>query len=155
MAIRKKAVTAAVNAVSTKATKPAESSTTQDWDKLLINSTEDSSDSSSPEKKYVNYMGKDRLLREAPGWGSCKGKVVQFVIYGSDEDGNPLPDLPKTRFGSLADVEYMEKRYPLNKGYFVNDQNCKNGRHRINVYKIHICGVRDVVEEVEQHVLTV
>lgn len=148
MAIKKTTVVAAVS----KATKAkAESSSTkdQDWDKLLINSTEDSSDSSSPEKKYVSFMGKDRLLREAPGWGEAKGRIVQFVIYGSDENGNPLPDLPKTRFGTLADVEYYEKKYPLSKGYFVNDQNCKNGRHRINVYKIHICGVRNVVEEVE------
>lgn len=154
MAIRKKSVASAVNSVAKKATKPAESVSTtqdQDWDKLLINSTDssESSDSSSPEKRYEYFMGKDRLVREEPGWGSCKGKIVQFVIYGSDENGNPLPDLPKTRFGSLADVEYCEKKYPMDKGFYVNDQVCRNGRHKINIYKIHIVGVRDVVEEVE------
>lgn len=150
MAIKKTTVVAAVS----KATKAkAESSSTKvevtDWDKLLINSTEDSSDSSSSEKKYVNYMGKDRLLREAPGWGNAKGKVVQFVIFGSDENGNPLPDLPKTRFGSLGDVEYMEKKYPLSQGFYVNDQVCRNGRHKIDVYKIHICHVINKPVEVE------
>ena len=153
MAIRKKAVASAVNSVAKKApVKEAESVSTkdQDWDKLLINSTETSADSSTDSNKtYVNYMGKDRLLREAPGWGSCKGQIVQFVIYGSDENGFPLPDLPKTRFGSLADVEYCEKKYPMSRGFFVNDQVCRNGRHKIDVYKIHICGVRKVVEEVE------
>ena len=149
MAIRKTTVATAVSVASKKASSKAESSSAkdQDWDKLLINSTESSSDSSADSSKtYVNYMGKDRLLREAPGWGSAQGKIVQFVIFGSDENGNPLPDLPKTRFGSLADVEYCEKRYPLSKGYFVNDQVCRNGRHKIDVYKIHICGVRTIVE---------
>jgi hypothetical protein len=149
MAIKKKAVAVAV---STAKAPKAESVSTkdQDWDKLLINSTEEESNSSSVSNKtYVNYMGKDRLLREAPGWGDAKGQIVQFVIYGSDENGNPLPDLPKTRFGSLADVEYCEKKYPMSKGYFVNDQVCRNGRHKIDIYKIHICGVRKIVEEVE------
>lgn len=151
MAIRKTTVATAVSVASKKATKAESSSTKdQDWDKLLINSTETSSDSSADSNKtYVNYMGKDRLLREAPGWGSCKGQIVQFVIYGSDENGVPLPDLPKTRFGSLADVEYCEKKYPMDRGFFVNDQVCRNGRHKIDIYKIHICGVRKVVEEVE------
>ena len=152
MAIRKTTVATAVSVASKKASTKAESVSTkdQDWDKLLINSTETSADSSTDSSKtYVNYMGKDRLLREAPGWGSCKGQIVQFVIYGSDENGVPLPDLPKTRFGSLADVEYCEKKYPMSRGFFVNDQVCRNGRHKIDVYKIHICGVRKVVEEVE------
>ena len=152
MAIRKTTVATAVSVASKKASTKAESVSTkdQDWDKLLINSTETSADSSTDSNKtYVNYMGKDRLLREAPGCGSCKGQIVQFVIYGSDENGVPLPDLPKTRFGSLADVEYCEKKYPMSRGFFVNDQVCRNGRHKIDVYKIHICGVRKVVEEVE------
>lgn len=152
MAVKKTTVATAVSVASKKASTKAESSSTkdQDWDKLLINSTETSSDSSADSNKtYVNYMGKDRLLREAPGWGSCKGQIVQFVIYGSDENGVPLPDLPKTRFGSLADVEYCEKKYPMSRGFFVNDQVCRNGRHKIDVYKIHICGVRKIVEEVE------
>jgi len=148
MAIKKKAVAVAVSTAKAKA--ESVSTKDQDWDKLLINSTEEESNSSSVSNKtYVNYMGKDRLLREAPGWGDAKGQIVQFVIYGSDENGNPLPDLPKTRFGSLADVEYCEKKYPMSKGYFVNDQVCRNGRHKIDIYKIHICGVRKIVEEVE------
>ena len=129
MAIRKTTVATAVSVASKKASTKAESVSTkdQDWDKLLINSTETSADSSTDSNKtYVNYMGKDRLLREAPGWGSCKGQIVQFVIYGSDENGFPLPDLPKTRFGSLADVEYCEKKYPMSRGFFVNDQVCRN-----------------------------
>ena len=144
MTIKKKAVVAAVS----KATKAkAESSTTQDWDKALINAETSSDSSSDSNKTYVNYMGKDRLLREAPGWGSAKGKIVQFVIFATDENGVPLPELPPVRFGSLADVEYTEKKYPLDKGYFVNDQTCRNGRHRISVYRIHIHNVRNVVEE--------
>lgn len=146
MAIKKTTVVAAVS----KATKAkAESSTTQDWDKMLISTSEDTTTDAKGNKTYVNYMGKDRLLREAPGWGDAKGKIVQFVIYGSDENGNPLPDLPKTRFGSLADVEYCEKKYPMSRGFYVNDQVCRNGRHKIDIYKIHICGVRTIVEEVE------
>lgn len=148
MAIKKTTVASAVNSVATKASKKAESSSTQDWDKALINA-EVSDSSPDSNKTYVNYMGKDRLLREAPGWGSAKGKVVQFVIFATDENGQPLPDLPPVRFGSLADVEYTEKKYPLSKGYFVNDQTCRNGRHRISVYRIHIHNVRNVVEEVE------
>lgn len=150
MAIKKKAVAVAVSTAK-KAEPKAENVSTkdQDWDKMLISTSEDTTTDAKGNKTYVNYMGKDRLLREAPGWGDAKGQVVQFVIFGSDENGNPLPDLPKTRFGSLADVEYCEKKYPMNKGFYVNDQVCRNGRHKIDIYKIHICGVRKIVEEVE------
>ena len=81
-----------------------------------------------------------------PGWGSAAGKEVKFVIYATDSEGNTLPELPPTRFGSLADVEYTEKRYPLSKGFYVNDQLCRNGRHRISVYRIHIVRVVEPVE---------
>lgn len=149
MGIKKTTVASAVNSVAKASTKKAESSTTQDWDAKLISTSEDTTTDAKGNKTYVNYMGKDRLLREAPGWGDAKGQIVQFVIYGSDENGTPLPDLPKTRFGSLADVEYCEKKYPMSRGFYVNDQVCRNGRHKIDIYKIHICGVRKVVEEVE------
>lgn len=152
MGIKKTTVAAAVSATSSKVSPKAKEAPTQptDWDSMLINnSSEDTTTDAKGNKTYVNYMGKDRLLREAPGWGDAKGQIVQFVIYGSDENGTPLPDLPKTRFGSLADVEYCEKKYPMSRGFYVNDQVCRNGRHKIDIYKIHICGVRKVVEEVE------
>lgn len=156
MTIRKKAVASAVNSVAKKATKPAESSSTKavvevtDWDKVLLSTGEDSaSTSTKDDREYEFYNGKDRLVRTAPGWGSAAGKQVKFVIYATDSDGNPLPELPPTRFGTLSDVEYTEKRYPLTKGFYVNDNLCRNGRHKINVYRIHICGVVDKPVEVE------
>lgn len=148
MTIKKTTVSAAVNS-AVKATKAESVSTNaQDWDKLLINSNE-AAPTDNPSKKYFHYMGKDRLLREAPGWGSASNMIVQFVIFGTDEEGNQLPDLPKTRFGSLADVIYCEKQYPMSKGYYVSDQVCRNGRHKIDIYKIHITGVLPKPEKVE------
>jgi hypothetical protein len=132
-------------------TKAENSSTVEvtDWDKLLINSTEDSTSTKDDSKEYEFFNGKDRLVRTCPGWGAAVGKQVRFVNYATDENGNPLPELPKTRFGSLGDVEYMEKKYPMSQGFYVNDQVCRNGRHRINVYRIHICSVVDKPVEVE------
>lgn len=154
MGIKKTTVATSVSKV---AKAKAESSTkgtiveVTDWDKVLINNTEDANATKDDGKEYEFFNGKDRLVRTVPGWGSAAGKQVKFVIYATDAEGNTLPELPPTRFGSLADVEYTEKRYPLSKGFYVNDQLCRNGRHRINVYRIHICRVVDkpMEEEVE------
>lgn len=156
MAIRKTTVATAVSVASKKATK-AENSLTKgvvevtDWDKVLISNTEDANATKDDGKEYEFFNGKDRLVRTCPGWGSATGKQVKFVIYATDAEGCPLPELPPTRFGSLSDVEYTEKKYPMSKGFFVNDNLCKNGRHKINVYRIHIVRVVDkpVEEEVE------
>lgn len=148
MAIKKTTVATSVSKVA----KAKAESTVEitDWDKVLISTEDSSSDSTKDDgKEYEFFNGKDRLVRTTPGWGAAKGKQVKFVIYATDESGNPLPELPPTRFGSLSDVEYMEKRYSLAKGFYVNDQLCKNGRHKINVYRIHICGVIDKPVEVE------
>lgn len=154
MAIKKTTVVAAVSK-ATKA-KKAESSSTKavvevtDWDKVLLSTGEDSaSTSTKDDREYEFYNGKDRLVRTAPGWGSAAGKQVKFVIYATDAEGTPLPELPPTRFGTLSDVEYTEKKYPMSKGFYVNDNLCRNGRHKINVYRIHICGVIDKPVEVE------
>lgn len=146
MAIKKK-VAVAVSAA--KATPKAVVEVT-DWDKVLINSEENSaSTSTKDDREYEFFNGKDRLVRTCPGWGSAAGKQVKFVIYATDAEGTPLPELPPTRFGSLADVEYTEKKYPKSKGFYVNDNLCRNGRHKIDVYRIHICGVVDKPVEVE------
>lgn len=147
MAIKKKPVAAAVSAA--KATPKAVVEVT-DWDKVLLNSEESSASTSTKEgKEYQFYNGKDRLVRTAPGWGSATGKQVKFVIYATDDQGVPLPELPSTKFGTIADVEYMERKYPLKKGFYVADNLCRNGRHKIDVYRIHICGVIDKPVEVE------
>ena len=153
MAIKKSTVATSVSKV---AKAKAESSTkgtfveVTDWDKELINNNSSEDTTKDDGKEYEFFNGKDRLVRSCPGWGSAVGKQVKFVIYATDSEGNTLPELPPTRFGSLADVEYTEKRYPLSKGFYVNDQLCRNGRHKINVYRIHICRVVDKpVEEVE------
>ena len=148
MAIKKTTVATSVSKV---AKAKAESSTkgvveVTDWDKVLINNAEDANATKDDGKEYEFFNGKDRLVRTVPGWGSAAGKEVKFVIYATDSEGNTLPELPPTRFGSLADVEYTEKRYPLSKGFYVNDQLCRNGRHRISVYRIHIVRVVEPVE---------
>ena len=155
MAIKKK-VAVAVSTASTKATAKAkaENSTkavveVTDWDKMLINNNSSEDTAKDDGKEYEFFNGKDRLVRTAPGWGSAAGKQVKFVIYATDADGVSLPELPPTRFGSLADVEYTEKRYPMSKGFYVADSLCKNGRHKINVYRIHITRVIDTPVEVE------
>lgn len=148
MAIAKKKVAAAVSAA--KETTPKAVVEVTDWDKVLINNAEDANSTSTKEdKEYQFYNGKDRLVRTAPGWGSATGKQVKFVIYATDEAGVPLPELPSTKFGTIADVEYMERKYPLSKGFYVADNLCRNGRHKINIYRIHICGVIDKPVEVE------
>lgn len=150
MGIKKSTVATAVSVATKKSSKTPAQPTDQktNWDDLLINQ-EASSDSASG-KRYLNYLGKDRLIRQAPGWDSAKGKIVEFVIFGTDEDGNPLQDLPEPKFGSAADVDYYKSKYPLHKGYFVNDSLCRNGRHRISFYKIHIHDVVDKQAEVEE-----
>lgn len=146
MAISKKKVASAVS--DAKATPKAVVEVT-DWDKVLLSTGEDSATSTKDDREYEFYNGKDRLVRTAPGWGSAAGKQVKFVIYATDDQGVPLPELPSTKFGTIADVEYMERKYPLSKGFYVADNLCRNGRHKIDVYRIHICRVVDKPVEVE------
>lgn len=103
-----------------------------------------SNDSPSQEtkKEYETFMGKDRLVRYAKiTWNpKYKGKSLRFVIYADDS-------CPEAMFGSLADLEYLQKKYPMEKQYFISDNLCKNGRHRFVVYKIHALSVVDTVEQ--------
>ena len=55
-------------------------------------------------------------------------------------------ECPPSRFGSLADLEYLEKKYPPYGRWFIADSLCQNGRHRFTVYKMHVLGVVDTVE---------
>ena len=149
MAVKKTTVASAVSSVATqpKVSKQAPAQQT-DWDSMLINNNT-SEDTKADGKRYTFYRGKDRLIRTADGWGNAEGKLVEFVIYGTDEQGNPLKDLPKAKFGSAADVDYYQSKYPLHKGYYVNDSLCSNGRHRITFYRIHIHNVINKPVEVE------
>lgn len=153
MTIKKKTVADAVSSATKASSKKAEPKAVvevTDWDKVLLSTGEDSaSTSTKDDREYEFYNGKDRLVRTTPGWGHAAGKLVKFVIYATDAEGTPLPELPPTRFGTLSDVEYTEKKYPISKGFYVNDNLCRNGRHKINVYRIHICGVVDKPMEVE------
>lgn len=95
-------------------------------------------------REYFNFMGKDRLIRYiAPTWVDDKetkeNKLIKFVIYNDET-------CPSAIFGTLADLEYLQKRYPLNNKYFISDQICKNGRHRFCIYRMYILGLVDRVE---------
>ena len=149
MAVKKTTVATAVSVATKASSKKAEPApTANDWDVMLIDNN--SSEDTAKGKKYVHYLGKDRLIRQAPGWGSAKGKLIEFCIYATDENGVPLEDLPEPKFGLSADVDYYKAKYPLRKGYFVNDSLCRNGRHRLTFYRIHILNVIDKpVEEIE------
>lgn len=139
MAVKKTTVASAVSVASKASPKKAEP-VANDWDKMLISNTSEDTNANG-NKRYVHYLGKDRLIRQAPGWDSAKGKTVEYVIYATDENGNPLEDLPEAKFGSAQDVDYYRSKYSLRKGYYVNDSLCRNGRHRITFYKIHIHNV--------------
>ena len=151
MAVKKTTVATAVSVATSKASPKAKETPTQptDWDSLLINNSSDGTTTKTDGKRYTFYLGKDRLIRQAPGWDSAKGKLVEFCIFATDENGVPLEDLPKAKFGSAQDVDYYQSKYPLRKGFFVNDSLCQNGRHRITFYKIHIVGVVNKPVEVE------
>jgi len=155
MAIKKTTVASAVSGATSKASPKAKETPAQptdqktNWDSLLINNSSEDTTTKKADKRYTFYLGKDRLIRQADGWDSAKGKVVEFCIYATDEDGNPLEDLPKAKFGSAADVDYYQSKYPLRRGFFVNDSLCQNGRHRITFYKIHILNVINKPVEVQ------
>lgn len=140
MAIRKKAVADAVSSATKKATKPAESSTTNFDDVFSVPQDKSNSDKET-KKEYELFLGKDRLVRYLPiTWNEkYQGKSLRFVIYHDEE-------CPPSRFGSLADLEYLEKKYPPYGRWFIADSLCQNGRHRFTVYKMHVLGVVDTVE---------
>ena len=142
MAIKKTTVASAVS-VATKASKKAEPVSTPDVNDLeaVFKVQQPAPAADAPKKEYHNFLGKDRLIRTMPiTWNPAfKGKDMKFVIY-HDESCPPI------RFGSLSDLEYLEKKYPLWDKWFISDSLCSNGRHRFIVYKIHILGVMDHVE---------
>lgn len=140
MTVKKKTVADAVSSATKKATKPAESVSNFDD---VFNIPQDKSNSSDKEtkKEYELFLGKDRLVRYLPiTWNpKYQGKSLRFVIYHDDS-------CPPARFGSLADLEYLEKKYPPYAKWFISDNLCQNGRHRFVIYKIHILGIVDTVE---------
>ena len=140
MAIRKKAVADAVSSATKKATKPAESSTTNFDDVFSVPQDKSNSDKET-KKEYELFLGKDRLVRYLPiTWNpKYKGKSIRFVIYHDET-------CPQARFGSLADLEFLEKKYPVTGQWFISDNICANGRHRFVIYKMHVLGIVDTVE---------
>lgn len=138
MAIRKKAVATAVEKVAKAPVKEAEPVSTIDD---VFNVSSNDSPSQETKKEYETFMGKDRLVRYAKiTWNpKYKGKSLRFVIYHDDS-------CPEAMFGSLADLEYLQKKYPMEKQYFISDNICKNGRHRFVVYRVHALSVVDTVE---------
>jgi hypothetical protein len=138
MAIKKKTVADAVSSAK-KATK-AESVSTN-FDDVFNVPQDKGSNSDKVTKEYELFLGKDRLVRYLPiTWNEkYKGKSLRFVIYHDEE-------CPPARFGSLADLEYLEKKYPPYAKWFISDNLCQNGRHRYVIYKMHILGVVDTIE---------
>lgn len=138
MAIKKKPVAAAVSAAK-KAEPKAESVSTNNIDDVFNVSND--APSQETKKEYETFMGKDRLVRyQKITWNpKYKGKTLRFVIYADDS-------CPEAMFGSLADLEYLQKKYPMEKQYFISDNICKNGRHRFVVYRVHALSVVDTVE---------
>lgn len=132
MTVKKQTVAAAVEKVAKPKAK------VEDFSDVFNVSTEKES---SDDREYVNFNGKDRLVRIMPiTWNpKYEGKSIKFCIYADKT-------CPPARFGSLSDLEYLEKKYPVSKQYFISDTICSNGRHRFVVYKMHITDVVDTVE---------
>lgn len=140
MTVKKKTVADAVSSATNKATKPAESVSTNDLE-AVFKVQQPAPAADAPKKEYYNFLGKDRLIRTMPiTWNPAfKGKDMRYVIYHDES-------CPPTRFGSLADLEFLERKYPIWDKWFINDDLCSNGRHRFVVYRIKIVGVVDHVE---------
>lgn len=148
MGIKKTTVASAVSTVAKASTKKAESVSTNglvdqsQFDDLFTAAQQPKDNADT--REYFNFMGKDRLVRYiAPTWVDDKetkeNKLIKFVIYNDET-------CPSAVFGTLADLEYLQKRYPLNNKYFISDQICKNGRHRFCIYRMYILGLVDRVE---------
>lgn len=137
MAITKKKVATAVSAAKAKEAEPV---STNDLE-AVFKVQQPAPAADAPKKEYHNFLGKDRLVRRAPiTWNPAyAGKDMKFVIYHDQE-------CPPARFGTLSDLEYLEKKYPISQKWFISDNTCSNGRHRFVVYKIQIIGVVDHVE---------
>lgn len=139
MAIRKKPVAVAVS--TAKKTDDKVESVSTNIDDVFNVSSNDSPSQGTKEKEYETFMGKDRLVRYAKITWNPKyaGKSLRFVIYADDT-------CPAAMFGSLADLEYLQRKYPMEKQYFISDNLCKNGRHRFVIYRVHALSVVDTVE---------
>lgn len=137
MAIKKK-VAVAVSAA--KAPK-AESVSTDDLEAVFKVQAAPSATPDAPKKEYYNFLGKDRLIRTIPvTWNPAyAGKDMRFVIYHDES-------CPPVRFGSLSDLEYLEKKYPIWDKWFISDNLCSNGRHKFTIYHIKPLGLVDHVE---------
>lgn len=139
MAVKKTTVATAVS-VATKA-KKAESSSTNDLEAVFKVQAAPAATPDAPKKEYFNFLGKDRLIRTMPiTWNpDYAGKDMRFVIYHDES-------CPPVRFGSLSDLEYLEKKYPVWDKWFISDNLCSNGRHKFTIYHIKPLGVVDHVE---------
>ena len=132
MAVKKQTVAAAVEKVAKPKAKVEDFS-----DVFNVSTAEEKPD----DREYVNFNGKDRLVRTMKiTWNpKYEGKSIKFCIYADSS-------CPPARFGSLSDLEYLERKYPVSKQFFISDTICANGRHRFVVYKMHITDVVDTVE---------
>ena len=139
MAIKKSTVASAVNSVAKASTKKAES--VSNFDDVFSVPQDKSNSDKETKKEYELFLGKDRLVRYLPiTWNpKYKGKSIRFVIYHDET-------CPQARFGSLADLEFLEKKYPVTGQWFISDNICANGRHRFVIYKMHVLGIVDTVE---------
>lgn len=138
MTVKKKTV---ADAVSSSATKAKKAESVSNFDDVFSVPQDKSNSDKETKKEYELFLGKDRLVRYLPiTWNEkYQGKSLRFVIYHDEE-------CPPSRFGSLADLEYLEKKYPPYGRWFIADSLCQNGRHRFTVYKMHVLGVVDTVE---------
>lgn len=139
MTVKKKTVADAVSSATKKATKPAES--VSNLDSLFVKPT-NSNAAPAPAKKdlgTVNYLGKDRKLRKLPiTWGELAGKKdMLFCIYFDNDCFSCI--------GNVSDGIALRKQYPVEAGWFINDQVMSNV-HKYTVYKIHIDSIIDHVE---------
>lgn len=137
MTIKKKAVADAVSS----ATKAKKAESVSNFDDVFNIPQDKSSSDKETKKEYELFLGKDRLVRYLPiTWNEkYKGKSLRFVIYHDES-------CPPARFGSLADLEFLEKKYPVTGKWFISDNLCQNGRHRFVIYKMHILSIVDTVE---------
>lgn len=138
MAIAKKKVASAVSDAN-KAAKPAES--VSNLDSLFVKPT-NSNAAPTPAKKdlgTIEYLGKQRKLRRSPiTWDKAyANKDMLYVIYFDSDCFSCI--------GNVADGIALRKQYPLEQGWFVNDQ-VLSSVHKYTIYKIHIHEIVDHVE---------
>lgn len=144
MAIRKKAVTAAVeSAAKTEEVENVVVAETKEQDfSDVFNVTQSEESKQDDDREYTEFKGKKRLIRTMPITWNAKysGKSIKFCIYADPAT------CPPARFGSLSDLEYLERKYPASKQFFISDTLCSNGRHKYTIYRMHVTAIIDTVE---------